>query len=62
MKLYLHFFLEFENRKVKGKFFEFVRMFRLQSCVKVMIRDDFVHNPWLKSYFLDRFRNFRFCS
>ena len=51
MKLYLHFFLEFENRKVKGKFFELVRMFRLQSCVKVMIREDFVHNHGLNHIF-----------
>ena len=49
MKLYLHFFLEFENRKVKGKFFEFVRIFRLQSCGKVMIRDDFAQSPCFKS-------------
>ena len=51
MKLYLHFFLEFENRKVKGKFFEFVRMFRLQSWVKVMIIEDFVHNHGLNHIF-----------
>ena len=51
MKLYLHFFLEFENRKVKGKFFELVKIFRLQSCVKVMIREDFVHNHGLNHIF-----------
>ena len=40
--------------KYKGKrwiFFEFVRMFRLQSCVKVMIRDNFAHSPCLESKF-----------